>query len=88
MHKIPRKGARHLGKIHSKFKLSLYGWIQELLLTKKTFLQELVLETFHIIQEMEKDKRNPIVYKTKNPRHPNSATKVKKLTKNEAIMTR
>ena len=37
---------------------------------------------------MEKDKRNPIVYKTKNPRHPNSATKVKKLTKNEAIMTR
>jgi len=45
------------------------------------------LEAFHIIQEMEKDKRNAIVYKTKNPRHPNSATKAKKSTKNEAIMT-
>ena len=72
MHKIPRKGARHLGKIHSKFKLSLYGWIQKL-----SFFQEHFLEAFHVIQEMEKDKRNPIVYKTKNPRHPNSATKVK-----------
>lgn len=68
MHKIPRKGARHLGKIFiAKFKISLYGWIQKLLLTKKTFFQELFLEAFHIIQEMEKDKRNPIVYKTKNP---------------------
>lgn len=58
------------------------------MLTKKTFFQGLFSEAFHIIQEMEKDKRNAIVYKTKNPRHPNSATKAKKLTKNEAIMTR